>query len=267
MEKPTPNFVQSSLINPYKSKDRYPKKAKGMSFFAFVLSIFIYISIFYIFNLSPSKLFKNFKFWFFICNTIIIIILVDYGAFSSSKDNNKQLDLYQDYIMRRQRSAPSSYRQYYSQIIKTHIPEEEVEDLQEKRKVTHQRTRVPAETRLSIVRERSSTSFQGTNKKKLESCLKQENVNGGLEKKKLIQAKTLLQRSKSDATKRVVIDESKNIIRRVETERYDSPPDPLDEEENNKNDYANMSNEELNRRVEEFIQRFNRQIRLQRDVY
>ncbi|KAF2305455.1 hypothetical protein GH714_005483 [Hevea brasiliensis] len=109
--------------------------------------------------------------------------------------------------MRRQRSAPSSYRQYYSHIIKTHIPEEEVEDLQEKRKVTHQRTRVPAETRLSIVRERSSTSFQGTNKKKLESCLKQENVNGGLEKKKLIQAKTLLQRSKSDATKRVVIDE------------------------------------------------------------
>jgi hypothetical protein len=50
MGKPPPNLAQGS-INAVKSKD-YPQKAKGGPFVAFLFSIFI--SIFYIFNLSPS---------------------------------------------------------------------------------------------------------------------------------------------------------------------------------------------------------------------
>ncbi|KAF4381859.1 hypothetical protein G4B88_001154 [Cannabis sativa] len=63
---------------------------KGMvSFFASILSVFIYTSIFYYtFNLSISTLFHNSKFWFLISNTLIIIIAVDYGAFSSSSSLN-----------------------------------------------------------------------------------------------------------------------------------------------------------------------------------
>jgi G3E family GTPase len=65
-------------------------------------------------------------------------------------------------------------------------------------------------------------------------------------------------RSKSEITKRVVIDERKNIVRwPSETDQKHEP----DVEENDQ--FSTMSNEELNKRFEDFIQRFNRQIRLQ----
>ncbi|KDP37992.1 hypothetical protein JCGZ_04635 [Jatropha curcas] len=251
------------LCSPYKFKDNYPQKAKGMSFFAFIFSVFIYISIFYIFKLSPSKLFNNTQFWFFISNTLIIIILVDYGAFSCYKDKQHDFN-YQEYIIRRRTGAPIFSRQSYDPqiIIRTCIPAEEAqESIQEKRIMAHQR----------LIPEKKLTTFPEGRPRTETSTSTQTGFDGNINNvcdKNTITAKTF-QRSQSEIIKRVVIDESKNIIRRVETEKYESPQNVEngDEEEDKNNEYANMSNEELNKRFEEFIQKFNSQIRLQRDSY
>ncbi|OEL38554.1 hypothetical protein BAE44_0000427 [Dichanthelium oligosanthes] len=62
--------------------------------------------------------------------------------------------------------------------------------------------------------------------------------------------------------KSVVVSEEK-YLRRAATERRPSPPPPATEENEKERDYSRLSDEELNQRVEEFITRFNREIRLQ----
>lgn len=66
-------------------------------------------------------------------------------------------------------------------------------------------------------------------------------------------------RSKSDKalSEKPKEEENKIVLRRSETEKLQ----PKLEE----NEYLSMSDEELNRRIEEFIQKFNRQIRASRD--
>lgn len=222
MAKTRPNLVEDS-IKPYKSSKDYPQKAKGLSFYASLFSIFIYISVLYIFNLSPSALFYTTKFWFFLSNTLILIIAVDYGAYSSSKEKQ---DLYQEYVMRTQVKNFPSFVSQNPETPKQNIPKQKVDNFQEKKVVT---------------------VFPGRN---LQVVIKSDPEKPSEDLREKIKAKTY-RRSKSEQAKRVVIDESKNIIMSSETEK------------NKENEFSTMSDEELNRRVEEFIQRFNREIRLQ----
>ena len=122
---PPPNLVEDS-IKPNKSSKEYHQKANGMSFYAFLFSIFIYISILYIFNISPSTLFNTTKFWFFLSNTLILIIAVDYGAYSSSKEKQ---DFYQEYVMDTQVKNVPSFVSQHPETIK-----EVIEVLQEPEK-------------------------------------------------------------------------------------------------------------------------------------
>lgn len=63
----------------------------------------------------------------------------------------------------------------------------------------------------------------------------------------------------------VVSEESRHLRRAATTDRRPPPPPSAEEEtiEEKESEYSRLSDEELNRRVEEFIARFNREIRLE----
>ena len=74
-----------------------------------------------------------------------------------------------------------------------------------------------------------------------------------------------IHRSKSDkvTSEKPKDEENKVVLRRSETEKMQPTAAAAAAEEND--EFSSMSNEELNRRIEEFIQNFNRQIRASRD--
>ncbi|GLT59868.1 hypothetical protein SLA2020_326650 [Shorea laevis] len=259
MIKPPPNLME----NFHKPKD-YPQMARGMSFLAFVFSMLIYISVFYIFNLSPYALLNNTKFWFFISNTIILIIAADYGAFSSSK---AKIDLYDEYVLRNQtRNIAASFVSQYSEIARESTPKEEAEALLSSENKGEVEERV-----LEVVQDEPENFIGKT--VDVKNCVVpsheasaktnvEENVpddDDGAFEVKSIDLKTL-RRSKSDRGRRVnVVKENiKSSLQRSDTEKHHDRP-RMEEI----NEFSTMSDEELNRRVEEFIERFNRQIRLQ----
>lgn len=107
-------------INSQEYSDKPYKIKLGISFWAFIFSMFMYISIFYIFNLSPSYVFSTTKFWFFISNTLILIIAADFGAFSSSRKDD---DFYEDYMKKSgPRNIVPSFDLQYSKIVEKKYP-------------------------------------------------------------------------------------------------------------------------------------------------
>ncbi|KAM7270088.1 hypothetical protein ACFE04_029302 [Oxalis oulophora] len=273
----------------HKSKDYYPQKAKGMSFYAFIVSVFIYISVFYIFNLSPSStLLSNHKFWFFISNTLILIIAADYGAYTSCKGKS---DVYDDYLINNRRARNNNNNNNQSSFVSTY------EEIVDKTTTKEEATRVHNFTSIMYNNIGSDTNLHEKKqendicytKSGLENNMKiRENEIEPEEKRVILESnenlilvpyntkkeeKKIYKRSKSDISERVLSNEKeskRNILHRAKSEKHelDLPKEEEDHEENIDNkdvddEFTTMSNEELNRRVEEFIKKFNREIRLQ----
>lgn len=192
-------------------------------------------------------------------NTLILIIAADYGAFSSS---NKKQDLYQEYVRHSQaRNYASSYvPKYDEQVHKQEInvllkqcinpKQEQGCKVLEEKKETVSDQNIP-ERVLEIVAINQPKKPSEFSKR---PALHLHDGNGKIAEKAT--PARIYQRSKSDRSNRVkhvVVNEKRvEVVQRSETVKVKAN---VEEE----NEFSKMSNEELNRRIEEFIHKFKSQ--------
>ncbi|EOA36979.1 hypothetical protein CARUB_v10009943mg [Capsella rubella] len=273
-------MIENPKFEPYKPKKR--RCYYSFSLLSIFLSIFTYILIFYVFELSPSSIFKDTKVLFFISNTLILIIAADYGAFTHKESQ----DFYSEYTtaaatMRSRVDNYShipvlTYQEKYtrheeiknSKDVETKNPKEEEEEAPP---VVKEIVCVsPPEKIVRVVNEEKPRHDVAIEKYKpitdqtvvsLEVCDARKHVNP-----------KLYGRSKSDKPRRKRLSEGIETKRKSYGRRKSDSstwmvvPEKWENVKEESEEFSKMSNEELNKRVEDFIQRFNKQIRSQSRV-
>ncbi|KAG2309037.1 hypothetical protein Bca4012_082033 [Brassica carinata] len=257
-----------------------PTKVKNQdnlysSFLPILLSIFTYILIFYVLDVSPSLIFNNTKILFLISNALVLFIAADYGAFAE-RDNH---DFYGEYAaaMRSDRPENSDYEMGLAE--ETKKQEETVRAKYIPRYLLHKEAEVPEKT-LQVVSENTPRSklIQKHEPTTENNISNQETC----DLRKLVKPKPY-GRSKSDKARserrqeiklipksyrRSKSDDSSNWMVNVHKEKkknkaHEEAEEKWENVREESEEFAKMSNEELNRRVEDFIQRFNRDIKRQ----
>ncbi|KAL0695688.1 hypothetical protein Bca4012_062868 [Brassica carinata] len=273
-------MIQNPKFEPYKPK----KRNYYSSLPSILLSIFTYVLIFYVFEVSPSSIFKDTKVLFFISNTLILIIATDYGAFAD-KENP---DFYGEYTAATAAMRSRADHNYspvpvftygentgHENSVHAEIKNPKdvgMNDYKEEEPVVREIVCVssPPEKVVREVSEEKPRDDVAIKKYKpvseqtianREACNTTNHVN-----------RRSYERAKSDKPQRVKRTEDTKA-KRINYRRSESDsskwmvvPEKWENVEEESEEFSKMSNEELNKRVEEFIKRFNKQMRLQSRV-
>ncbi|KAJ0960486.1 hypothetical protein J5N97_001645 [Dioscorea zingiberensis] len=189
----------------------------------FSISIVISLPVLYVslLHVPPSTLFSDTVFWFLISNTIIIIIATDSGIFSSSSEN---YELYNEFDKHNNRSRRSS-------LLPVDVPKGKTQDHDGEMKsnqLVHGANEFDKHNNRS---RRSSPLSVNVPKEKI------HDHDGEMKSNQLVHGAESINENEKKTQGEQVMDNG------VGEERSDS-------------EYVNMSDEELNKRVEEFIKRF-----------
>ncbi|KAG7598715.1 hypothetical protein ISN44_As06g029480, partial [Arabidopsis suecica] len=270
-----PSFmIENPKFEPYKPKKRRYYSSSMVSIF---ISIFTYVLIFYVFEVSPSSIFKDTKVLFFISNTLILIIAADYGAFSDKESH----DFYSEY---KDATATMRSRADYYSPIPVSRQRENLRDAEIKNPKDVE-TKNPKEEEEPMVKEIICVSppekiVRVVNEEKPRDVLAIENYKQvtdqtvaseeACDARNHVNPNKPYGRSRSDKPRRKRLSEGTETTKRKSYGRRKSDcstwmviPEKWENVKEESEEFSKLSNEELNKRVEEFIQRFNRQIRSQ----
>ncbi|EFH38900.1 hypothetical protein ARALYDRAFT_497369, partial [Arabidopsis lyrata subsp. lyrata] len=276
--------VGNPIFEPYKPKKQQYKLYSSL--LPIILSIFTYILIFHVLDVSPWSIFNDTKVLFVISNALIIIIAADYGAFTD-KENH---DFYGEYTASMTRGARENprpenlgYRVDMAEEIKNREKQEELtgeRDLQ-LQYLPNKKAKVPERIIQAVSKNqpRNTTiqKFEPMTEKNIpikaakeETCMnskpygrsKSDKARGSMVTKEsrrqdIKHRPKSYDRSQSDSSKWMVVHKvTKAEEMEMATKKWENVREESEE-------FSKMSNEELNRRVEDFIQRFNRDIKRQ----
>uniref|UniRef100_A0A1J3H2L9 Cotton fiber protein n=1 Tax=Noccaea caerulescens TaxID=107243 RepID=A0A1J3H2L9_NOCCA len=269
-------MVENPKFEPYKPKKRCYYSTSMLSIF---LSIFTYILIFYVFEVSPSSIFKDTKVLFFISNTLIFIIAVDYGAFTDKESH----DFYGEYTAASAVAMRNRGDNYSSIPVFTYQENPRGEEIKNPKYVEIKNTKeedsvVKEIVCISPAPEKIVHVVSEEQPRNQVAVEKSEPVNDQIT---IVEEACNIRnhenpksygRTKSDKPRRMKITEeaksTRKSYRRSESDnsKWMVVPQKWENVQEESEEFSKMSNEELNSRFEEFIQQFNRRIRLQSRV-
>ncbi|WOG84956.1 hypothetical protein DCAR_0104142 [Daucus carota subsp. sativus] len=227
---------------------------QSIPFWVMFLSILIFIFKYYFFNdlnVSHSSFLSTTKFWFLVSNIIVLIIALDFGAFCSSSNDGLYKDHPNDDNYRHERENDLKYHTPALKIAET-VHNEQVKDI-----VVYKETKSSTYNKADHQMKPIMISEKDDIVHQLGSKVDHKDVEKNDQEKKKAPPCRHLSMSDGDAAVALKDHKEKNtsVLYRSKTENFDMNAED--------NEFSSMSNEELNRRVEEFIKRCNRQIRLE----